>query len=118
MNDDEAYIAFLHELLEPLGQIRTRKMFGGHGVYCNDLFIAIVVDGQLYLKVDELTQPAFEAAGCAAFVYTSKGRSVPMSYWNAPEEALDSAEEMRPWARRAVEAALRKPAAKAPRRRR
>jgi len=118
MNDDDGFIAFLHELLEPLGAVSTRRMFGGHGVYCDGLFIAIVVDGQLYLKVDELTQPAFTAAGCEPFVYTSKGKPVPMSYWNVPEEALDSADSMRPWARRAIEAALRKPVAKASRRRR
>lgn len=117
MSNDEGFIAFLHELLEPLGSISMRKMFGGHGVYCDGLFIAIVVDSQLYLKVDDITRPAFVAAGCEPFVFTSKGRSLPMSYWNVPEEALDSAESMQPWARRAIEAALRKPAAKTSRRR-
>lgn len=115
---DDGFIALLHELLEPLGVVSTRRMFGGHGVYCDGVFIAIVVDGQLYLKVDELTQPAFTSAGCEPFVYTSRGKPVPMSYWSVPEEALDCADEMRPWARRAIEAALRKPAAKASRRRR
>jgi len=38
---------------------------------------------------------------------------VPSSYWSVPESALDSAEDMRPWARRAIAAALRKPAVKA-----
>lgn len=47
MNNDEGFIALLHELLEPLGAVSTRRMFGGHGVYCDGLFIAIVVDGQL-----------------------------------------------------------------------
>ncbi|MDP1699150.1 MAG: TfoX/Sxy family protein [Xanthomonadaceae bacterium] len=117
MSNDEGYLELLHELLEPLGSIRMRKMFGGHGVYCEGLFIAIVIDGQLYLKVDELTRPAFVAAGCEPFIYTSKGRSAPMSYWNVPEEALDSAEQIQPWAQRAIAAALRKPAAKASRRR-
>jgi len=116
MSHDEGYLELLHELLQPLGTIRTRRMFGGHGVYCDGLFIAIVIDGQLYLKVDELTRPAFVAAGCEPFVYTGKGQPIQMSYWNVPEEALDSTESMRPWAQRAIEAALRKPAAKTRRR--
>src|SRR3546814_15201653 len=84
-------------------------MFGGHGVYCDGLFIAIVIDDQLYLKADELTQPAFVAAGCEPFVYTGKGKPVQMSYWKAPEDAPDSAESKRPWAPRAIAAAFSKP---------
>jgi DNA transformation protein len=118
MHEDNDFLELLHELLEPLGTVATRKMFGGHGVYCDGLFIAIVVAGQLYLKVDELTEPAFVAAGCEPFVYTSKGKAIALSYWNAPEEALDSADSMQPWAQRAIAAALRKPSAKSSRRRR
>lgn len=111
MGNDDGFIEFLHELLEPLGVVSTRRMFGGHGVYCDGVFIAIVVDGKLYLKVDGETSAAFARAGSAPFVYESKGTPVQMSYWNAPEEALDSPEQMRPWARLAIDAALRKPAA-------
>ncbi|MFD0740474.1 hypothetical protein ACFQZQ_14410 [Lysobacter koreensis] len=32
-----------------------------------------------------------------------------MSYWSAPEAALDSPQAMLPWARLALQAALRKP---------
>ena len=109
MKRDDGFIDFLHELLEPLGRIGTRAMFGGHGVYCDDLFIAIVIDGRLYLKVDEQTRDEFLAVGSAPFIYTSKSRAIEMSYWNVPEEALDSPEQMRPWALRALAAARRKP---------
>ncbi len=112
MKREKAFIDFLQELLEPLGQISMRRMFGGHGVYCNGLFIAIVVDGRPYLKVDAQSRPDFVAAGCTPFVYAGKNNPVEMSYWNVPEAALDSAEEMRPWAQRAIAAALRKPVAK------
>lgn len=110
MRQDDGFIEFLHELLEPLGMISTRRMFGGHGVYCDGLFIAIVIDGRLYLKVDEQTRSAFVAAGSAPFVYEGQKKPIEMSYWNAPEEALDSPEQMQPWAKLAIAAALRKPA--------
>jgi DNA transformation protein len=110
MKADDGFIDFLHELLEPLGRISTRRMFGGHGVYCDAIFIAIVVDGRLYLKVDDISKPRFVAAGSAPFTYAGKGKSIEMSYWNVPEEALDSAEQMQPWAKLALAAALRKPA--------
>jgi DNA transformation protein len=82
-------------------------MFGGVGLYVDDLFIALIADDRLYLKANASTQAAFEAAGCEPFRYTMKdGREMTMGYWTAPEEALDSPEAMRPWARRAMEAAL------------
>lgn len=112
MSRDAGFIAHLHELLDPLGQISMRRMFGGHGLYCNDVFFAIVIDDQLYLKVDAESRATFAAASCAPFVYAGKNNPVEMSYWSVPGEAFDSAAEMRPWARLAIAAALRKPLVK------
>ena len=109
---DDGLLAHVRELLDPLGRIALRSMFGGHGVYCDGLFFAIVIDGRLYLKVDDETRPRFKAAGSAPFVYEGRSAPVEMSYWHAPESAMDSAEDMRPWAHLAIAAALRKPAKK------
>jgi len=73
------------------------------------VLVGIVIDEALYLKVDALTQADFEAAGCAPFVYTGQREPIAMSYWSVPGEAMDSPQAMRPWAKRAWEAALRKP---------
>ncbi|WP_280154084.1 TfoX/Sxy family protein [Piscinibacter sp. XHJ-5] len=103
------------ELFEPLGAARSRRMFGGHGVYIDDLFVALIADDRIYLKADVHTRPAFEAAGCEPFVYDGAGgQHVALGYWSAPAEAMDSAAQMQPWARLAIEAALRARAAKPP----
>lgn len=106
------YLDYLHDLFSAFAPVTTRAMFGGHGVYRDGVIIAIVIDELLYLKVDEQTRAMFEAEGCAPFMYEAKGRTVPMSYWTVPDEALDSPQDFRPWAQRAWEAALRKPKAK------
>jgi DNA transformation protein len=103
------------ELLAPAGAVRARRMFGGHGLYVDDLFFALVARDRLYLKVDARTQVRFEAAGCAPFVYLGKGKPVTMSYWTVPAEAMDSPALMQPWARLAVQAALAARANKWPR---
>ena len=100
------------ELLAPLGSVRAKRMFGGHGLYIDDLFVALIAFERLYLKVDVQTQPAFSAAGCAQFVYVGKGKPITMSYWTVPAEAMESPALMQPWARQAIEAALRARAAK------
>ena len=44
------FMIFVQEALAPVGVIRIRRMFGGAGVYADDLFFAIIADDQLYLK--------------------------------------------------------------------
>ena len=80
--------------------------------------LALVADGELFLKTDAQSQPHFKATGCRPFVHHVRGREISMSYWSVPEDALDSPEAMRPWARMAQDAALRAQAAKPERRKR
>ena len=100
------FVSHCLELLAPLGAARARRMFGGHGLYLDDVFVALVAFERLYLKVDAGTQPRFAAAGCEPFVYEGKGKPISMSYWSVPAEAMDSAAEMAPWARLALQAAV------------
>ena len=115
----DQFVAHCLELLGSVGAARSRRMFGGHGFYVDDLFIGLIAYERLYLKADASTRAAFEAAGCQPFVYDGAGKSVTMGYLSAPEEAMESPPLMQPWARLALAAALRaraaKPPAKAPR---
>lgn len=104
------------ELLAPLGAVRTRRMFGGWGLYVDGVFLALIADATLYLKADAASQPRFEAAGCEPFVYDSARGPVRLGYWTAPQEAMESAALMQPWARLALAAALRARSAQAARR--
>lgn len=115
MSDD--LVNWSRELLAPLGAVRSRRMFGGHGLYVDDLFVALIFDQTLYLKVDNESRAHFEQAGCTAFVYrTAAGEQASLSYYRVPDDAMDSPAQMLPWARLALAAALRARAAKTPRR--
>ena len=102
------------ELLAPAGQVSAQRMFGGHGLRIDGHFVALIVVDRLYLKVDAMTRAQFQAAGCAPFTYTGKGKPVTMSYWTVPPQAMDSPTEMLPWARLALDAALRAQASRRP----
>ena len=95
------------ELLGALGPTRLKRMFGGYGFYVDDVFIAVGTSDRLYLKTDAQTRPRFEAAGCEPFVFEAEGKQVTTSYWAAPDDAMESPALMWPWARLAMEAALR-----------
>lgn len=102
------------ELLSSAGPCVAKRMFGGFGLSTDGLTIAIIADlgsgEKLWLKTDEDHRAQWEAAGCERFTYasTKDGETVSrgMNYYSAPEEAMDSAHAMAPWARLALEAAL------------
>ena len=104
--NDAGFVAHCLELLSAAGPARSRRMFGGHGLYVDDLFVALVIGDRLYLKTDAANQPAFAAQGCEPFVYDSGGKPVTLGYWSVPPEAMESPALMLPWARRALQAAL------------
>ncbi|MBJ6765448.1 TfoX/Sxy family protein [Myxococcaceae bacterium JPH2] len=107
MARQDGYVTYVVELLEPLGAVQVRHMFGGWGVYYGGRMFGLIAEGQLYLKVDELTRDAFERAGGQPFVYGGGEHPVSLGYWTPPSDAADDARELLPWARKAVDAAQR-----------
>lgn len=98
--------------LAPLGPVRARGMFGGFGVYLDDLMFALIAWDRLFLKVDGETKESFAKAGGAPFVYDQGGQAVTMSYWEPPKRAFVSAKALMPWAELGLAAARRARAAK------
>ncbi len=98
---------FVLETLHIWRPVSSRRMFGGHGIYHAGVMFALVSDGTLYLKVDDESRGAFEAAGLLPFVYEAKGRRVALSYHRAPDAMLDEPDVAREWAERGWQAALR-----------
>ncbi len=101
------FVNYLGELFVEFGDIHSRRMFGGHGIYHQGLMFGLVADDELYLKVDTHSQTAFINAGCEAFEYIKNGKPFKMSYYAAPEAIFDDPEIARKWASLAFDAALR-----------
>ena len=98
----------LEEMFSALGPVTIRRMFGGKGVYHRGQIIAIEFRGDVLLKADAVSAPAFEAAGARRWVYQRKsGNSVDLPYWSIPEDAFDDPDIMARWVKLAYEAALR-----------
>jgi DNA transformation protein len=113
------YKDFVTEQLEPLGPVRIRNMFGGAGVYLDDLMFGLIAGETLYFKVDERNRADYETEDMGPFVYEPpSGKSVAMSYYELPERLYDDPDELVQWARKALDAALAAKSAKpAPRKR-
>ena len=105
------FVQYCCELLGSVGPCVARRMFGAWGISTEGLTLAILADlgsgEKLWLKADAESPARFETAGCERFVYQAKGKAMSMGYYSAPEEAMESPQQMAPWARLALEAALK-----------
>ena len=94
--------------------VRTRRMFGGIGVYAGDLFFALLDDDVVYFKVDDATRADFETAGSHPF---RPFEGAEMSgYWSVPADVLADTDTLAVWVAKSVAVAARakRPGAKKP----
>jgi DNA transformation protein len=104
------------ELLASAGPCQMRPMFGAWGISSGGYNIAIVADRgsgeKLWLKADGAIRSYYEVAGCERFTYVAKGVERSVNYYSAPEDAMEAPQLMAPWARQALECALKAQSAK------
>jgi DNA transformation protein len=104
---------FVLDQLARVPDLRSRRMFGGVGLYSGERFFGIVAADELFFKVDDGNRAAYEAAGSEPF-RPVLDRPVSMSYWRVPLEVLEDPAELVDWANAALRAAANAP--KKPRR--
>lgn len=101
--DNEA----IREMFDSLGEVTIKRMFGGKGIYHHGRILALEVGGEILLKADVESAPAFAEAGASQWRYEGKGKPVAMPYWSIPDAGIDDPDELAHWVRLAWEAALR-----------
>ncbi|MEM8665728.1 MAG: TfoX/Sxy family protein [Pseudomonadota bacterium] len=97
----------VEDIFRPAYKVTSRAMFGGLGVYRDGLMVAIVAYGELFLKVDAVSEPEFVEAGSEPFIYEGGKQPITMRYWRVPAEAYDDPDVFLRFATLAAEAAQR-----------
>jgi len=103
----DEYLTYALDQLDRLGPVRAKRMFGGAGIYLDDLMFALVADDVLYLKVDDSNRPDFEAAGMAPF-QPFPDKTATMPYYEVPIDVLEDKETLAQWAEKALQVAAKK----------
>ncbi len=112
----EEYREYVRDLFTAFGAIRIRSMFGGAGIFCDDLMLGLIIDDQIYLKADDHNRRDFENTGQGPFLYERKdGRTMAMSYYLIPDALYDDTDELAVWAKKSFAAAQRAAIKKSPR---
>lgn len=101
---DESFREYVIDQLSDVPHLRTRKMFGGLGIYSDDVFFALVTSGDvLYFKTSEKTSRQYISAGSDFFKPSPEQHL--KNYYEVPPEVLEDREVLIEWAREAIEIA-------------
>lgn len=88
--------------MSELGEVTSRPMFGGHGLYWRDVIFGIACRDRLYLKVDDQSKGDYLARGMGPF--HPNERQTLKSYYEVPPGVLADREELISWAKEAIRA--------------
>ncbi len=101
------FVDYLCEQLAPIGPVRAKRMFGGYGLFMDDLMFGLIADDVLYFKTDDQNRPHYEKLGLPPFSFTKKDKVISMSYSQAPEDIIEDPQQLCTWGNDAYGAALR-----------
>jgi DNA transformation protein len=97
----DSFKDFVLDQLSELDDIEARRMFGGYGLYNDETFFGIVHKGRLYFKVGESSVAAYRKHKMKPF--RSNAKQTLKSYYQVPVEILEDTDELRGWAKRAID---------------
>ena len=86
---------------EQLGEgVDIRPMFGGYGLYRDDVFFGILYKGRLYFRTGPLTRKEYVRRGMKPFKPNAKMTS--KTYYEVPADVLEDRDALRAWADKAL----------------
>ena len=92
---------FVLDQLSGVDGLRAKAMFGGVGLYAEDVFFGILAADVLFFKVDDTNRREYERAGSSPFEPYAD-RAMTMPYYNVPITVLEDPVLLGQWAVRAV----------------
>src|SRR5438094_559916 len=101
MRVSSGFREYVLDQLAALPGLRDRSMFGGVGLYANDLFFGILASDVLYFKVDDSNRQEYEQARSRPFKPYAD-RAMTMPYYAVPIAIVEDAAMLVTWAKRAV----------------
>jgi len=85
---------------EQLGEdVEIRPMFGGYGLYRDDVFFGIVFKGRLYFRTGPFTRKEYVSRGMKPF--KPSARMTSKTYYEVPADVLEDRETVRAWSLKA-----------------
>ncbi|MDR9828882.1 TfoX/Sxy family DNA transformation protein [Vibrio sp. FNV 38] len=76
-------------LFEQLGSVKSRSMFGGFGIFVNDIMFALVVRNKLHVRKCDALEMAISTHKLMPYVYEKRGFPVTTKYFQLPDSWVE-----------------------------
>lgn len=96
------FLAYVLEQLAGVRGLRSHRMFGGVGLYGDELFFGLIDDDTLYFKTGERNVAAYLARGMRKFMPFPDRPEAVMGYHEIPADVIEDAETLVAWARESL----------------
>jgi DNA transformation protein len=107
------FLAYILEQLAAVPDLRSRRMFGGVGLYSGELFFGLIDDDTVFFKTDASNSADYVARKMPRFMPFPDRPEAVMAYYQVPADIIEEHEELAAWARKSVAVALASQAGKA-----
>ncbi len=93
------------KIFDSLGTIKSRSMFGGFGIFCDDTMFALVVNDRLHLRAGKQNEKEFKQLNMVPYTYKKRGFPVITKYFEIPANWWEEEEILIGFSLRALEIA-------------
>ena len=94
------YLGFVMDKLAPIGDVKSRAMFSGYGIFHRGLMFALITDDILYFKVNDTNRQMYQQAGSTPFPHG-------ISYWEVPTEVIEDDLRLLEWVGISIDIAVK-----------
>ncbi|MGQ1788422.1 TfoX/Sxy family protein [Saccharicrinis sp. GN24d3] len=92
------FIQYVLDQLSGWGNVQVKRMFGGAALYQEELAFGMIMNDEVYLKVDETNRAKFEETGSTQLKPFKNNKTV-LSFYNVPPDVFEDADEFTEWAK-------------------
>ncbi len=96
MKTDDLFVKFVLDQLQDLPGLECRAMFGGYGLYAEEVFFGIISSGTLYFKTRPSTLGKYVEHGMEPF--QPNERQTLKNYYEVPVDVLEDHDDLKAWA--------------------
>ena len=93
------------QFFDSLGEIKSRSMFGGFGIFCDDTMFALVVNDRHHLRAGSQNEKEFKQLDMVPYTYKKRGFPVITKYFEIPMTWWEQEDVLMGFAVRALEIA-------------